>query len=162
MRVGAEAVLPVRVEEAWRALLDWERQSAWMVDAAEVPVLGRRGEGIGTRVAVRTRVLGIPAFTELLEVTRWEPPARLEMAHRGAVRGTGRWWLEPEGERTRFVWVEELTLRPAWIGDALLWIYRPIIGRLMRRSLTRLQALLSADLDPGRARRSLPAPRSSP
>ena len=121
----------------------WERQPEWMVDAAWVRVLGHWREGVGARVAVRTRILGIPAFTEILEVTEWEPPRRLVMAHRGFVRGTGEWSLEPaEGGGTIFRWVEELRVPLPGLGELALLAYRPVMRRLMVRSVGNLQGLL--------------------
>src|SRR5436190_6426672 len=93
VRVSRSIVLPTTLEEAWPVLTSWEAQAKWMRDAGSVRVLTPHREGIGVRVAVRTRVLGIPLFTEPLEVTEWDPPHRHVMAHRGIIRGTGTWTL---------------------------------------------------------------------
>jgi hypothetical protein len=65
--VEREIVLPVPLEEAWTVLMDWERQADWMLDADSVTVVSEQREGVGVRLAVRTRILGIPAFTEPME-----------------------------------------------------------------------------------------------
>ena len=144
MRVAASAVLPVPLDEAWRRLLAWEDQARWMQDADRVRVLTAEREGAGVRVAVRTRVLGVPLFTEQLEVTVWEPPCRLVMAHRSFVRGAGEWTLLPVPGGTRLRWVEDLSLPAPVLGELALVIYRPFMRRLMRRALERLQELLVA------------------
>jgi hypothetical protein len=144
MRAGVEVLLPVGAETAWSTLLDWSRQPAWMRDAAGVRVLGERREGVGTRIAVVTEVFGVRAFTDLLEITLWQPPTRLVMAHRRFVRGTGEWRLERLGEHTRFTWVEDVSLGVPLLGSIALAAYRPALRLLMRRSLRGLQELLSS------------------
>src|SRR4030042_1294122 len=106
MKVTSEVVLPVSIERAWDALVRWEDQPRWMKDADWVRVLGDQREGVGTTIAVKTRVLGVPAFTERLEVTIWEPPRRLVMAHRSFVRGVGTWRFQPVEGGTWFRWTE--------------------------------------------------------
>jgi hypothetical protein len=139
MRVRATIDLPVGPEEAWRCLLDWERQPAWMRDADRVRVLTPHRQGSGVRIAVRTRVLGIPLLVDVLEVVAWDPPRRLVLAHTRLVRGSGEWRLEPLGSRTRFVWTERLSVPIPVLGELALLAYRPFMRWLMRRSLAALQ-----------------------
>ena len=143
MNVRAEVRLPVRPEEAWRRLLMWERQPEWMVDAAQVRVLGHRREGTGVRVAVKTRIFGIPAFTEILEVQEWEPPQRLTMAHGGPVRGVGEWWLQPDPDGTLFRWIEDVRLPIPVLGILAMAAYSPVMRRLMRRSVENFRRLVA-------------------
>jgi hypothetical protein len=114
-----------------------------MRDADEVRVLSAHRAGAGVLLAVRTRVLNVPLFTERLEVTWWEPPHRLVIAHRGAVRGVGAWSLRPEGGGTRFTWTEDVSLPVRVLGEAALLAYRPVLRRLMRRGMAALGAGLS-------------------
>jgi Polyketide cyclase / dehydrase and lipid transport len=154
VRAGVQALLPVDAETAWATLTDWKRQSSWIWDAAEVRVVGSREEGVGTRIAVRTDVLGVPSFTDVLEVTRWQPPTRLVMEHRRFVRGVGTWRLESRDERTVFSWVEEVALPVPILGALALAVYRPVMRTLMRRSMRGLQQALS-----GGGPQVLPPPR---
>jgi len=140
VRVESAAVVPVAREILWAALLRWEDQARWMRDADSVRVLSSHREGVGVWIAVRTRVLNVPLFTERLEVTTWEPPGRLALSHRGFVRGIGTWSLEPEGSATRLVWTEELALPVPVLGEAALLVYRPFLRRLMRGALVNLRA----------------------
>jgi Polyketide cyclase / dehydrase and lipid transport len=142
IKVSARTDLPVLPEEAWNSILGWEEQIAWMKDAASVRVLTSHRRGVGVIVAVRTRVLGVPLLTDHLEVTVWEPPRRLVIAHRGLVGGVGEWLLEPTGPRTRFTWTEELRLSLPVLGRLALLAYRPLMRRQMRRSLSNLQRML--------------------
>jgi hypothetical protein len=145
MRAESAAVLPVGREHAWETLLRWEDQARWMKDADSVRVLTSQREGPGTRIAVKTRVLNVPLFTEELEITLWEPPRRLVMAHRSVVHGVGTWALEPTAGGTRFTWTEELSLPVPVLGELALWVYRPFMRRLMRGALANLQAFVASE-----------------
>ncbi len=144
MRVGREVVLPVPPAAAWAALTDWERQAEWMRDADRVEVVSPQRTGLGTMVAVRTRVLHVPLFTERLEVVGWDPPRELRIAHRSFVRGTGTWSLEPAGTDTRFRWVEEISLPVPVLGELALRVYRPFMRRLMGGAMRDLQTRLGS------------------
>ena len=140
MKVSSDVFLPASVEEAWAALLRWEDQPSWMKDADTVRVVTAQREGVGARIGVKTRVLGIPLFTEQLEVTLWEPPRRLVMAHRSFVRGVGTWTLAPIDDGTWFTWTEELSLPVPLLGELALRAYGPFMRRLMRGALENLSA----------------------
>ncbi len=144
MRVGREVVLPVPPAAAWAALTDWERQAEWMRDADRVEVVSPQRTGLGTMVAVRTRVLHVPLFTERLEVVGWDPPRELRIAHRSFVRGTGTWSLEPAGTGTRFRWVEQISLPVPILGELALRVYRPFMRRLMGGAMRDLQTRLGS------------------
>jgi uncharacterized protein YndB with AHSA1/START domain len=133
--IEREVGLPAPCERAWEALVDWERQAAWMRDADRVEVVSPIREGVGTTVAVATRVLNVPLFTERLEVIVWEPPRRLVMAHRSWIGGTGTWRLAPAGSGCRFRWSEDLTLAPPVLGELALRVYAPFMGRLMQSAM---------------------------
>jgi hypothetical protein len=113
-----------------------------MKDAASVRVLTSHRQGVGVIVAVRTRVLGVSLLTDRLEVTVWDPPRRLVMAHRSLVRGVGEWLLQPAGGGTRFTWTEELALPVPILGELVLLAYRPLMHRMMRRSLSNLERMV--------------------
>jgi len=142
VRVSASTELAVPPQEAWRRVLAWEEQVAWMKDAHSIRVCTSHREGVGVVVAVRTRVLGVPLLTDHLEVTMWDPPRQLVMAHRGLVRGVGEWLVEPAARGARFTWTEDLRLPVPVLGELALLAYRPFMRRLMRRSLSNLERLL--------------------
>jgi hypothetical protein len=144
MRVERSIELPVRREEAWTVLADWERQADWMRDADRVDVVTQHREGLGVRIAVRTRVYGVPVFTEQLEVVGWDPPHRLVIAHRSFVVGTGTWILEPVDVGTRFTWIEDLSLPVPVAGELALAVYRPFMRFLMGKAMTDLRSFIVA------------------
>ena len=142
VRVGTS--LPCSPEEAWASLLAWERQADWMLDADRVEVVSANREGVGVRLAVRTRILGLPAFTEPMEVIGWEPPRRLVLRHGGLVSGEGTWTLTPEPGGTRFGWTEDVRLRVPMVGEAAARLYAPVLRRLMRRAAAGLRGAVIA------------------
>jgi hypothetical protein len=139
VRVRVEELLPCPPEEAWAILLAWERQADWMLDADRVEVVGERREGVGVRLSVRTRILGLPAFTEPMEVVWWDPPRRLALRHGGIVAGRGTWSLDRELGGTRFVWVEDVRLRVPLVGELAAQVYAPFLRRLMQRAAAGLR-----------------------
>lgn len=139
MRTSVETSLPCPPEEAWAVLLAWERQADWMLDADRIRVVGDRREGVGVRLVVRTRILGLPAFAEPMEVVAWDPPRRLVLRHGAIVAGEGTWLLEPDPDGTRFVWIEDVRLGVPFVGELAARAYAPILRRLMHRSSARLR-----------------------
>lgn len=139
MRVERIVALPCTIEEAWATLTEWERQADWMLDADRVRVTSELREGVGVRLAVRTRILGIPAFTEPMEVTTWDPPSTLAIRHGSWVVGAGTWTLDPIDGGTRFMWTEDVRFRLPVLGGAIAAVYRPLMGTLMRRAQLQLR-----------------------
>ncbi len=150
MRVQVEELLPCPPEEAWAILLAWERQADWMLDADRVEVVGERREGTGVRLSVRTRILGLPAFAEPMEVVGWDPPRRLVLRHGAIVAGEGTWSLDRDQGGTRFVWVEDVRLRVPLVGELAARVYAPILRRLMQRAAAGLRRRV---IDGGPSRR---------
>jgi uncharacterized protein YndB with AHSA1/START domain len=135
MRTRRATTVPVSPERLWSSLTDWEEQAAWMADADRVEILSAHRTGLGVRLRVRTRVFGIPAFTETMEVVAWQPPRKLAIRHGGPVSGTGTWRLRPAPDGTRFTWTEEVVLRIPVVGGLVAWCYAPILSWLMGRSM---------------------------
>jgi hypothetical protein len=94
------------------------------------------------RLAVRTKVLGVPLVTDELHVTAWEPPRRMRIEHLGLVRGSGEWRLEPGLRGTAFRWTEDLTMPPPVLGTVALLLYSPILSWTFRRSIQNLRRLV--------------------
>ena len=137
-------MLPVPIEEAWTVLMDWERQADWMLDADSVTVVSDQREGVGVQLAVRTRLFGIAAFTEPMEVVGWDPPRRLDIRHGSLVVGSGAWILDPIAGGTRFTWREEVRLAVPVLGELAAAIYRPIMRGLMDQAMKGLRGYLIA------------------
>jgi carbon monoxide dehydrogenase subunit G len=141
VRLSLVAVFDAPPERTWSVLADWERQASWMPDVAWMRVVGDERE-LGARLLVRTKVFGIPAVTDRLVVTAWEPPARLAIHHLGLVKGLGEWRLRPADGGTRFEWTEELSMPYGLAGELALKAYGPVQRAMLRRSVRNLQRLV--------------------
>ena len=126
-------------ESVWPFLVDWEGLPRWMRDASDVRVTGSR-EGVGAAAEATIHIGGI-STKDPIRVTRWEPPAVLEIAHLGWVKGTGYMELSPTEEGVQLFWREELL--PPWgiVGRIGLRVYSPILRRTFRSDLRRLKEL---------------------
>ena len=92
----AEASIELRLEPqaAWDVVMDWERQSRWMLLTRVWPT-EHGGAGVGGGVAARTSV-GALGFTDDMVITHWEPPRECTVKHLGKlVRGTGTFTITP-------------------------------------------------------------------
>ncbi len=92
----AEASIELRLEPqaAWDVVMDWERQSRWML-LTRVWATEQGGAGVGGGVAARTSV-GALGFTDDMVITHWEPPRECTVKHLGKlVRGTGTFTITP-------------------------------------------------------------------
>ena len=145
MEVVRTIDLPCDVDRAWAVLTDWERQASWMRDADRVTVTSVTREGIGVRLAVRTRLFGIPAFTEPMEVTAWDPPRHLALRHGGPISGEGTWTLAPIPGATAFTWTERVRLGVPVVGGVAAWCYRPVLARLMGGAQRGLRDVVARD-----------------
>lgn len=145
MNLRVARTLPATPERVWEVLADWERQAEWMPDVVWMRVIGTE-RALGARVLARTRVLGIPATTDVLDVEVWDPPRVLRVAHRGFVSGWGEWRLVAgPGGTTHFVWDEHLRLPFGLLGELGLTVYGPVQRVMARRSLRNLAAVVAAD-----------------
>jgi uncharacterized protein YndB with AHSA1/START domain len=143
MHVERGIVLPCPPEESWRFLTEWERQGDWMADVGRITVTSPAREGVGVRLRCPTTVLGVPAFTEEMEVTVWEPPRRLVIRHGEPVEGRGTWRLTAAAGGTAFTWTEDVRLAVPIVppvlsrvlGEVAATLYRPFMRWLMGRSL---------------------------
>ncbi|HEY1330611.1 MAG TPA: SRPBCC family protein [Actinomycetota bacterium] len=140
MRLRAHARIDAPPEAVWAVVADWEAQREWMPDVAWIRVDGAE-RGLGARLLVRTKVLGVAATTDVIDVLVWEPPHRIGIVHRGLVRGRAAWLLDPaeDGRSTNFTWLEELRLPPPILGEIPLVLYAPVQALLQRRSVANLK-----------------------
>jgi len=141
-RVEERVAVAAPVEVAWAALTDWAGQSGWMVLTAVTVEPG--GHRVGERLDAFTRIGGV-GFHDPLEVTRWDPPRRVEVAHLGrVVRGTGIFEARPAPGGAWLVWVEDLELPLGWPGGLGFAVVRPAFQLMLRRSLRRLARQVEA------------------
>jgi Polyketide cyclase / dehydrase and lipid transport len=138
MRVCVQARVAIAAppEVVWKALTDWGGQSGWMVATAVTVEPG--GHRVGERLTAVTRIAGV-GFRDPMEVTGWDPPRRVEVAHLGrVVRGTGIFAVEPAPGGAWCLWVEDLDLPLGPLGRLGFAPLRPLFQLMLRRSLRRL------------------------
>jgi carbon monoxide dehydrogenase subunit G len=130
-------------EAVFAAVADWERQSDWV---AFTTVTAEGGpHRVGERLLAVTKVAGV-GFSDPMEVTRWEPPRRVDVRHLGRVlRGTGTFLVEPAPGGAWFVWSEDLDLPLGVAGRFGFAVVGPAFRRMLRRSLRRLARMVEAD-----------------
>jgi Polyketide cyclase / dehydrase and lipid transport len=124
------------------AVTDWQGQSAWV---AFTRVTADPGPPrVGQRLAAVTGVGGL-GFSDPMEVTRLQPPQRVDVRHLGrVVRGTGTFLVEPAPGGAWLVWAEDLELPLGTAGRLGFAVAGPAFRRLLRRSLRRLARLVEA------------------
>ena len=131
-------------EAIWPHLVDWENLPRWMQEAHRISVLGDLREGVGVEAEATVRIAGITT-RDRIRVTRWEPPAVLELAHLGWVKGSGYIELSPLDRGTHLFWREELV--PPWgiIGAIGLRLIAPIMRRTFARDLRLLREVVESE-----------------
>lgn len=143
--------LPVEVDVAapaelvWDTVMDWPRQSGWIV-GTRVEVTAGDGRSVGSEVRATTG-FGRLAVTDPMVVTEWtEPrpsgPFRCVVEHRGkVVRGGGVFEVVSAGEdRSRFRWVEVLELPLGAFGRAGWPLVRPVVRAGLAHSMRTMAA----------------------
>jgi carbon monoxide dehydrogenase subunit G len=137
-------------EAVFAAVADWEGQSAWV--AFTKVTAGGGPHRVGERLLAVTKVAGV-GFSDPMEVTRWEPPRRIDVRHHGRVlRGTGTFLVEPAPGGAWFVWSEDLDLPLGIAGRLGFAVVGPAFRLMLRRSLRRLARMVE----------STPKPRTGP
>lgn len=120
----------------WEAVTDWEGQSGWVVATKVTAEPG--GHRVGERFTAVTGVSGV-GVRDHMEVIRWDPPRRVDVAHLGrVVRGTGTFAVEPAPGGAWCVWAEDLDLPLGPLGRLGFAPLRPAFRLMLRRSLRRL------------------------
>ena len=142
-KIEVSRLVGVTHDRVWGALSDLGGHTEWMKDAERIEFTSDRTTGIGTTMNIETRV-GPLRTIDVVTVTGWAEGESIEIAHRGLVTGAGGLSAAPVAEGTVVTWVEDLTF-PWWLGGPITaWLARPILTRVFRGNLERLEELLSA------------------
>lgn len=127
-------------DRTWRAMIDWDGQSEWML-GTKVRSVGPQRRGVGDRLEAFTGI-GPLGFLDAMVVTDWVDGVEVTVDHTGrVVRGSGTFRVEPDGpQRSVVVWIENLSI-PGGRAGAVLWrATRPISRWAVRHSLRRFAA----------------------
>ncbi len=133
--------LPHPPEHVWSEVAQLERHAEWMADAESIEFATEQRSGVGTTMAVRTRV-GPLVTTDVISVRSWIEGTSIGVVHRGLVTGVGVFVLMPIDGGTRFVWWEDLEF-PRYLGGAIVaWFARPVLRAIWRGNLKRFAGML--------------------
>jgi len=128
------------------ALLDEpERQSSFTASLKESTLVERLSNG-GARARYVFSVLGIDLEGEV-EATDYDPPSRIVWAMRGDLRGTIRWYLDPDGGGTRFTYAATYQVPgPRCLRSLTRPIVRRYNERVLRQTMDTLRAHFAAQM----------------
>lgn len=114
VRLGVIVSAPV--DTVFAAFTQWSAHGDWKF-GTRVEIRSGDGRSVGSELAAWTGA-GPVGFWDTMTITRWEPPYRVDVVHTGRfVRGTGTMEvLALPGDRSRFVWSEELDLPLGTVG----------------------------------------------
>ena len=123
-------------ERVWQIISDLEQQAAWMVDVRRLEVVSEEKRDVGAVLHVTSELFGRPLVHDVMEITRWEPPHRMDVVHRGQFTGTGQFVLEPIDNGTIFTWIEDFQPPLGPLGElGFALVVRPHLRRVFARSL---------------------------
>jgi len=131
-------------ETVWRYLVDWERLDRWMHEGTDFRVVGDRREGVGVVAEATITIAGV-STRDRIRVSRWEPPAVLEVEHLGWVKGSGYMELGPTEHGSHLFWRESLKPPLGVLGRLGMRMLSGTIRRTFRRDLELLRALVESD-----------------
>ena len=142
MGATVAVLIDAPLERVWAAVADLASHVDWMADAERIDLTGPQHEGVGTLMKVLTRI-GPLTTTDVMEVTVWEPPRRIAVAHKGLVSGTGEFRLDPVAGGVVVTWAEQLDF--PWQFGGLLGaaLTRPLFRWIWKGNLKRLRTLLT-------------------
>jgi hypothetical protein len=141
--VTVELDLPLPL--AFAKAVDWPGQGEW-IPLTTVRVARGDGRSLGSRIEAFTGV-GRLGFLDVMEVTGWDPPDRVDVMHVGRfLRGPGAFEFRalPNGG-TALTWSEWLDLPFGRVGRLLWPVQRPLVTALLRTALRRLVARAEHD-----------------
>ena len=139
MGIEVSIDIPAPPQEVWDYVADVASNVEWMADASSITFVSPATQGVGTTYDCVTKV-GPLRTTDRMEIVEWDPPHALGVAHKGVVRGGGRFTLTPIEEGTRFTWSEDLTL-PWYFGARVgRQPAAMVLERFWRRNLRTLRA----------------------
>lgn len=127
-------------ETLWRHLADLSSHTEWMKDAEWLVFVGDQTRGEGTKMRVQT-VVGPFSLVDEMTVVGWDEGNSIDVEHTGLVKGVGRLSVNVGGLIT---WDETLRF-PWWLGGPITaWFAKPILRRIWKGNLRRLDEIVSA------------------
>lgn len=146
---GAPVVIEMSIKieappsRVWEYLVDWENLDRWMQEGKRFRVTSHLTQGVGVTAEATISFAGITT-TDLIQVTRWQPPELLEIQHLGWVRGRGLMKCMPAPWGTFLYWKETLEPPIGILGAAGLLLFKPLMFKTFQEDLRILRELVEA------------------
>jgi uncharacterized protein YndB with AHSA1/START domain len=129
-------------DAVWAVLADLEHQATWMVDVRSLDLVTSQKRGAGAVLQVTSELFGLPVVKDVMEITRWEPPHRMDVRHGGQFIGTGSFVLDAIAGGTIFTWIEDFRAPLGPLGEAAFTlVVRPHLQRVFTRSMANVARL---------------------
>ena len=110
-----------------------------MVDVRKLDIVTAEKQGVGAVMHVTSELFGQPIVKDVMAITAWEPPHRMDVEHRG------QFLLEGVDNGTIFTWIEDFAPPLGPLGDiAFALVIRPHLLRVFARSMTNVARLAEA------------------
>jgi hypothetical protein len=131
-----------RPQAVWDVLADFESQTRWMVDLYCLEVTSDRKSGEGTVLELTSALFGLPFIHDVIEVSCWQPPQRLEVVHSGAFTGWGSFTVDETPGGCVFTWVEDFKPPFGALGElCFTFVVSPHLRRVFGRSMENVRRL---------------------
>ncbi len=135
-------------EAVWDVLADLEHQAAWMVDVRKLQIVTQKQRGVGVIMHVTSALFGLPVVRDIMEITAWQPPHRMDVEHRGQFHGSGSFVIERSGQGVEFVWTEAFQPPLGVLGEAVFaLLVRPHLRMVFARSMENVRRIAEAHVD---------------
>jgi hypothetical protein len=141
-RIEVATFIAADADAVWHVIADLERQAEWMVDVRRLRLATAQTRGEGAIIEVTSELFGLPLVRDIMLVTRWDPPRRMEVEHRGQFHGTGTFALDAAENGTVFTWTEDVRPPLGPLGEAAFrLVIRPHLARVFARSLANVKRM---------------------
>jgi hypothetical protein len=113
-----------------------------MGDVRKLDVVTDEKRGAGAVMHVTSDLFGLPVVKDVMAITAWEPPYRMDVEHRGQFKGTGSFLLDRVHNGTIFTWVEDFKAPLGPLGELGFAVaVRPHLLRVFARSMENVRRL---------------------
>jgi hypothetical protein len=132
-------------QAVWDVLADLEHQASWMVDVRKLDIVTEEKQGAGAILHVTSELFGLPIVKDVMAITVWQPPSRMDVEHRGQFHGSGQFLLDGVENGTIFTWIENFDAPLGPLGElGFALVVRPHLLRVFARSMENVATLAVA------------------
>jgi hypothetical protein len=140
-RIRIPTELPESPAIVFSYVMDWQRQSEWILFTA----VSTRNSTSKVGEVVRAKSgIGPFVFTDTMTVTEWVAGERCVIRHKGGiVRGIGIFEVQAQAGGSIFIWTESPGPQPIWylalwyISYPLNWLFLHMSTRKLKRNFAR-------------------------